>query len=240
MRHNKLSLAILLAVAVGTVLASGCATKKYVRQRIDERVAPLENRTGELEETSRRNSSEISRLSTEVTDARSRADKAQQAATAAQNTANNAVSSAENVGRRVDEVNEKIANIDSFSLQRTVTISFRLNRATLEDEAMAALDQLATELAGKKGFVLEIQGFTDATGSDMKNRELSERRARAVHQYLAEKEVPLFRMALLGFGEGRPIAENTSRDGRAQNRRVEVRILVTSVANEVGMAATPQ
>jgi outer membrane protein OmpA-like peptidoglycan-associated protein len=239
MRHNKLSLAILLAVAVGTVLASGCATKKYVRQRIDERVAPLENRTGELEETSRRNSSEISRLSTEVTDARTRADKAQQSATAAQNTANNAVSGVENVGRRVDEVNEKIANIDSFSLQRTVTISFRLNRATLDDEAKAALDQLATELTGKKGFVLEIQGFTDATGSDLKNRKLSERRARAVHQYLAEKEVPLFRMTLLGFGEGRPIAENTSRDGRAQNRRVEVRSLVTGAANEVGMAATP-
>jgi outer membrane protein OmpA-like peptidoglycan-associated protein len=239
MRHSNYSLAILLAVAIGTVLSSGCATKKYVRQRIDERVAPLENRTGELEETSRRNSSEISRLSTEVTDARSRADRAQQSANAAQNTANNAVSRAEAIDRRVTEVDEKIANIDAFSLQRTVTVNFKLSRATLDEEAIAVLDQLAAELQGKKGYVLEIQGFTDSTGSDMRNRDLSERRARAVYQYLAERDVPLFRMNLLGFGEGRPVAENDSREGRAQNRRVEVRILVTPVAGgEVGAAAT--
>jgi outer membrane protein OmpA-like peptidoglycan-associated protein len=215
-----------LAIATLALFAGGCATKKYVRHRIDERVAPVEARTGELEETSRRHTTEIERLSTEVTDARSRADKAQVSADKAQVSANRASEQAKAVNARVDTV---IENYDTYKLDRTITVTFRVNRSTLEPEAMAALDALAAELAGKKGYVIEIQGYTDSTGTDMRNRVLSDARARAVYQYLGEKDIPLFRMSLLGFGEGRPIADNTTRDGRRQNRRVEVRVLVTSL-----------
>jgi len=236
---NRFSLAIVLAVTVGVGLTSGCATKKYVRQRIDERAAPLENRTGELEETSRRNSADIQRLGSEVTDARGRADRAQESATAAQNTANDAVSRADTATRRVGELNEKVENLDAFTLQRTLAVTFRVSRWQLDETATAALDDLANQLRGKKGYVLEIQGFTDATGSDQRNRDLSERRARAVYQYLAERhEIPLHRMNLLGLGEGKPVAENTTREGRAQNRRVEVRLFVTPITDVGGPAAS--
>lgn len=239
MVRNRFTLAIVMAVTVGVGLTSSCATKKYVRQRIDERVAPLENRTGELEETSRRNSSDIQRLGTEVADARGRADRAQESANAAQNTANDAVSRADAVGRRVNELGERVENLDTYSLQRTVTVTFRVNRWQLDEAAMASLDELAASLQGKKGYVLEIQGFTDATGSDQRNRDLSERRARAVYLYLAERhEIPLHRMNLLGLGEGKPIAENDTREGRAQNRRVEVRIFVTPISDVGGNGAS--
>jgi outer membrane protein OmpA-like peptidoglycan-associated protein len=236
MGRRKLSLALILTAAVGSTLASGCATKKYVRQRIDERVAPVEKQTGELAEVSRRNSADIQRLNTEVSDARTRADRAQQTADSAQAAASEAGARADRVNQRVDqvygEVTGKIGTIDAYTLSKTVTVTFKVGQSKLSDEAMAALDQLAAELQGKKGFVLEIQGFTDARGSNTVNEQLSDRRARAVYEYLARKhEVPLFRMTLLGFGKDRPVGDNKTREGREQNRRVEVRLLTTQLSD---------
>ena len=217
---------ILLTLMLGTTLSYGCATKKYVRNRIDERVAPLESRTGELEETSRRNSADIQRLNTEVGDARSRADRAQTTADTATTKAVDASNKAERVNQRVDTI---VENIDAYTLLKTTTVNFAVSRDTLDDAAIGALNALAAELQGKKGYVLDIQGYTDATGSDKRNIALSDRRARAVYQYLAEHGIPLFRMNLLGFGEGQPVADNTTVDGRAENRRVEVRLMTTKI-----------
>jgi OOP family OmpA-OmpF porin len=232
MGRNKLSLAIFLAIAVGMVSASGCATRKYVRQHIDERVSPVEKRTDELEETSRRNSSDITRLGSEVSDARTRADRAQQAADTAQSSANQAGAKADQANQRVAEVEGKILNLDAYSLQRTVTVTFKTGSAVLDPEAMAALDALAGQVTGKKGYVLEIQGFTDSRGGTTLNQSLSDRRAHAVYEYLAQKhDIPLFRMNLLGYGEDRAVADNKSREGRAQNRRVEVRVLTSELSD---------
>ncbi len=226
MALNKTKTLLLVAIVLGTTFSYGCATKKYVRQRIDERVAPLESRTGELEETSRRNSSDIQRLNGEVTDARARADRAQTTADAAQTKAEDATARADRVNTRVDTI---VQNLDAYTLLKTVTVNFELNKDLLDDVAMSSLDALAAELQNKKGFVLDIQGYTDSTGTDKKNIGLSDRRARAVYQYLAEHGVPLFRMNLLGFGKGQPVADNTTKEGRAQNRRVEVRVMTTKI-----------
>jgi OmpA-OmpF porin, OOP family len=239
MGRRKLSLALVLAAAVSTGLTSGCATKKYVRQRIDERVAPVEKQTGELAEVSRRNSSDIQRLNTEVSDARTRADRAQQTAESAQSAAGEASAKADRVNQRVDQVagdvtatNTKIGTIDAYSVAKTVTITFKPGQSRLSEESMAALDQLAAELANKKGYVLEIQGYTDGRGSVSVNDQLSSRRARVVYEYLARKhEIPLFRMNLLGFGEERPVGDNKTREGREQNRRVEVRVMTTQLSD---------
>ena len=217
---------LLLTIAIFSMVSVGCATKKYVRHRIDERVAPLENRTGELEETSRRNSADIQRLDGEVNEARARADKAQVTADAATAKAVDASAKADKVNTRVDKL---VENIDAYTLLKTVSVTFMVNRDLLDDAAISELSALVAELRGKKGYVLDIQGYTDATGTDKKNMALSDRRARAVYQYLAENGVPLFRMNLLGFGEGQPVADNDSREGRAQNRRVEVRVMVTQI-----------
>jgi outer membrane protein OmpA-like peptidoglycan-associated protein len=217
---------LLLTIILGTTLSYGCATKKYVRQRIDERVAPLESRTGELEETSRRNSADIQRLNTEVGDARARADRAQTTADSATAKAVDATNRADRVNTRVDTI---VENIDAYSLLKTTTVNFAVSRDTLDDAAIASLDALAAELQGKKGYVLDIQGYTDATGTDKRNIALSDRRARAVYQYLAEHGIPLFRMNLLGFGEGQPVADNGTVEGRAENRRVEVRLMTTKI-----------
>lgn len=217
---------LLFTIVLVSLLPVGCATKKYVRHRIDERVAPLENRTGELEETSRRNSADIVRLDGEVNEARARADKAQVTADAATAKAIDAGARADKVNTRVDKL---VENIDAYTLLKTVTVNFALSRDVLDEASISELGSLVAELRGKKGYVLDIQGYTDSSGGDKRNMALSDRRARAVYQYLAESGVPLFRMNLLGFGEGQPIAENETREGRAQNRRVEVRVMVTQI-----------
>jgi chromosome segregation ATPase len=133
-------------MAVG-VFESGCATKKYVRNRVAERVTPLENRTGELEETSRRNTQQISELRTAVDDVRTRTDKAQ-------GTADRAASSAEQANTRVSGVERSVeelrANLDKYSRQATSMVFFKAGSAVLTSEAMAQLDTFAAQLTAAR------------------------------------------------------------------------------------------
>jgi outer membrane protein OmpA-like peptidoglycan-associated protein len=209
--------------------STSCATKKYVRNSINERVTPVENRTGELEETSRRNTQEISRLSREVQDVRGLATRAQEQA-------DRAASSAEQANTRVTGVEESVAdlraNLDKYGLQKTVTVFFEVNKSILSPEATAQLDDLAGQIKDRNGFLLEIEGFASSDGNAVFNQQLSDDRCEAVKRYLAEQHnIPLFRMYILGFGTARPIADNSTKEGRQQNRRVEVRLLASNISS---------
>ena len=226
----KVRLTAILAVFLFVSFGSACATKKYVRNRVGERVTPLENRTGELEETARRNTQDISRVSRDVEDVKQRADRAQQQA-------DRAASSAEQANTRVGGVEKSVedlrANLDKYSLQKTVTVLFEANKAELLPEAMTALDELATQIKGRNGFLLELQGFASADGKTEVNEQLSYARSEAVKRYLAERHnVPLFRISIIGLGVARPVADNTTKEGRVQNRRVEVRLYTNNAVGQ--------
>lgn len=221
---------VALGLALAVSLASGCATKKYVRNRVNERATPLENRTGELEETSRRNTQDISRLSREVEDVRLRADRAQESA-------DRASASAEQANTRVNGVEQSIttlrSNLDKFTVQKTVTVLFEVGKSDLLPESMASLDELAGQIKDRSGFLIEIEGYASAEGDPKKNDILSEARSEAVRRYLAERHnVPLFRMSLLGFGTARPVADNATEEGRTRNRRVEIRLLTNNAVSQ--------
>jgi len=226
----KNKLVVLTALSILVVLGSvGCATKKYARNRVNERVTPLEQRAGELEETSRRNSQDIGRLGTDVTDVRGRADRAQSQADTALGRADEANTRA---GSAEQSVTDLRSNIDKYALQNTATVNFKFDSFQLTPEAKESLDQLAAQIRDRENFILEIEGFADATGTDSYNNQLTQHRADAVRRYLAEQHnIPLFRMHILGFGEVRAVADNKTRTGRAQNRRVEIRLLTRSVAS---------
>jgi outer membrane protein OmpA-like peptidoglycan-associated protein len=219
-------IALFLAISFG----SACATKKYVRNRVGERVAPLENRTGELEETSRRNTQEISRVSRDVEDVKQRADRAQQQA-------DRAATSAEQANTRVTGVEKSVedmrANLDKYTLQKTVTVLFNAGKSDLLPEATAALDELAAQVKGRNGFLLELQGFASAEGKLELNEQLSNARSEVVKRYLAEHHnLPLFRIAIIGLGTTRPVADNTTKEGRMQNRRVEVKLYTNNAVGQ--------
>ncbi len=227
----KMKVAGLFTLSILLILGSvGCATKKYARNRVNERMTPLEQRAGSLEETSRRNTQDIGQLGTDVNDVRGRADRAQSQADTALSRANEANTRANSADQSVSDLRN---NVDKYSVQNTASVNFKFDSYQLTPDAKAALDQLASQIKDRENFVLEIEGFADATGSDQYNNQLTQKRANAVQRYLAEQHnIPLFRMRILGFGEVRPVADNTTRAGRAQNRRVEIRLLTRSISGE--------
>jgi outer membrane protein OmpA-like peptidoglycan-associated protein len=235
----KKRIAVVSALSLFVILSSAaCATKKYARNRINERVTPLEQRTGELEESSRRNTQDIATLGTDIKDVRGRADRAQSQADAA-------LARAEEAGTRAGSVEGSISdlrtNLDRFSLQDTATVNFKFDSFALTPEAQESLDQLAGQIKDRQNFILEIQGFADATGTDSYNNQLTQKRADAVRRYLAEQHsIPLHRMHILGFGEVRAVADNNTREGRAQNRRVEIRLLTRSVTDNATTSTSRQ
>lgn len=123
---------------------------------------------------------------------------------------------------------ERISSLDEYDVQETVVVNFRVNSAVLSPEARRQLDELAAKAAGAKGYVIEVAGHADATGGAARNFQLSRQRADAVIQYLAvNHKIPMRRfVSPMGYGETEAATDNATPAGRAQNRRVEVRILM--------------
>ncbi len=161
----------------------------------------------------------------------------------------NAVSNAAKGGAKAaqetaDSAHARIAALDDYDVVHTVTIRFKVGSAVLSEDARKSLDDLAQEAVKLKGFVLEVAGFASSEGNRAFNQRLSRQRAEAVSEYLAEKDdVPLRRiMTPTGLGVSHPVSDNSTRTGRQENRRVEVRLMVsrgiTSEANTVHANAT--
>jgi outer membrane protein OmpA-like peptidoglycan-associated protein len=161
-----------------------------------------------------------------ATQAGQAAQTANQAAQAAQRQADTANQGVQQANNRINTVESRIASIDNYTAGAPVAVTFTVNSSELSPEAMASLDQVASGVSGQRaGYLVEIQGFTDDSGSENYNVTLSQRRAEAVLRYLVSKNVPLYRISIVGLGEANPVAPNNTRQGREQNRRVEVRVL---------------
>jgi OmpA-OmpF porin, OOP family len=134
----------------------------------------------------------------------------------------------------VKKVDERVSALDDYDVQETVSVNFRTNSAVLSPEAKTALDGLAAKAMTAKAFMIEVAGHTDATGSDAKNFRLSRQRADAVVQYLAvQHKIPLRRFVTpMGYGKTDAVADNTTREGRSQNRRVDVKMIINRGLNQ--------
>ncbi len=140
----------------------------------------------------------------------------------------------------VKQVNERVSALDDYDVQETTSVTFRVNSAVLSPEAKAQLDALAAKAVGARAFMIEVAGHTDATGSDAKNFRLSRDRADAVVQYLAvQHKIPLRRFVTpMGYGKTEAVADNTTREGRSQNRRVDVKMIVNRGLNQQPATST--
>jgi len=132
--------------------------------------------------------------------------------------------------------NSRISALDDYDTQESVAVTFRVNSAVLSPEAKQQLDDFASKAMTAKGFMIEVAGHTDSTGGETKNFRLSQKRAEAVVQYLAvNHKIPLRRFITpMGFGKTEAVADNTTASGRAQNRRVEVKMLANRGMNQQG------
>lgn len=193
-----------------------------VAMSIDSQVTPVENRMGQAENRITDAEQNQKRLSGQVEELTQVANLAKGGAAAAQQTADAALGG-------VNKTNDRITSLDDYDEKKTATINFKVGSAVLSPDAKATLDEVAQQAKAEHGFVIEVRGFASSDGSTSLNDRLSEHRAQAVVRYLAQaQEIPLRRIILpFGYGEAMPVADNSTRDGRKQNRRVEVKILVS-------------
>lgn len=260
MKTNLMLTGAMVLTMVGTGCATKKYVAKTMAP-VEARVATAESKNADQDKTLTAQSQEIDQLQTSIsrtnervadadgkaTAAGAAATRAAEAAGGAQRTADGAVTAAAgaltaaNTGRdqaiaRANEVEKNLsAKVDATVALKsagTETVLFAVNQASLSKDAKAALDAFAQHTSGKDRYVIEVQGFTDKTGSAEANTALSQRRAEAVARYLInEHDVPVHMVTLMGSGYTDPVADDKTRDGRKQNRRVEVRMFAPEVVS---------
>ena len=227
MRKSVLAASML---ALTVAVAPACATKKFVRTEVGNVNTKVDTLTGTVEETqerTRRNEERIGAVD-------EKAEAAGKSASSARAAADAAAAAAKEVDGKVVTVNNRVTAVEAASrrLIYEVTLSedqgnFAFNKTLLPDEAKARLDKMVSDLkADPKGVVIEIEGHTDNRGTPEVNEKIGLERAEAVKRYLYEQhQIPLHKINVISYGEDKPVAPNNTRDGRAQNRRVVVKVL---------------
>jgi peptidoglycan-associated lipoprotein len=219
---KKLAMVIsVLTLALGAT--SACATKGFVRTNVGEvndKVDTLARSVEENQERIRANEGQIVKVD-------EKAAAADQRAAAAGKRAETAHAAADAVNTRADEIERAAKRLIYEVVLSEDKGNFRFGAATMPDDAKAEIDQLVQQLKDEpSGAYLEIEGHTDSTGPAQHNYQLGLERAENVKRYLYEEhQVPLHRINVISYGEDKPIAPNNTRDGRAQNRRVVIKVL---------------
>jgi len=253
----------MLAAAIGmSLVGTGCATKKYVAKTVapvEQRVTGTENKNADQDKTISAQGTEISDLDKDLsrtkeklndTDTRAmqagaaaraadqKADGANQAAVGAQRSADDAKVFAQT---GIDKLGQRVDGLNKFSMVKSETVLFGVDKDILSADAKQSLDELAKQATGMERFVIEVQGYTDKSGPAEYNNALSERRAQAVARYLANQyNIPVRNITMLGQGYAQPVADDKTRDGRKMNRRVEIKLWVPEASTEKSVASSGQ
>lgn len=200
MRNKLWMVALALIVAMS---ATGCATKKYVREEAGAVNTRVDSVQGQVEE------------------AQTRLDTHERQIGETSKTAQEALQRAMDAGKLAE------GKLLYETVLTDEKVKFAIDAAELSGEAEAALDEFASQLKSQNtGVYIEIQGHTDSTGSEKYNEELGLLRAEAVRRYLSQKhQFPLHRMNVISYGEAASVADNSTREGRSQNRRVALVVL---------------
>ena len=206
---RKIMSPALVMLLVASVGLTGCASKKWVNEKISEFGQVTYTKKSEMNDSIEVNQKELSELA-----ANQEALAADVAALS--ETAEEAMARAEAAG---------VLAMGKFLYEVTITdndVMFGFDKASLSDDAKAQLDEFAAVVKAVEGHAyIEVQGHTDNIGSEGYNLDLGYKRAEAAMRYLnMEQGIPLFRMNVISYGEYKPIADNSTKDGRAQNRRV--------------------
>jgi peptidoglycan-associated lipoprotein len=238
---------LIMLVPIATLVAGGttaCASKKFVRTSVGEvnaKVDSLGRSVEETQERTRQNEGRIAEVDQKAQAAGQSANQANQAASQANQAAtqaNSAASAAANLantaGTKADTANTRVEAVDRATKRLVFEVvlsedqgNFKFNKIDLPDQAKARLDDLISQLkADPKGAYFEIEGHTDNVGPAQINEKIGMERAEMVKRYLYEHhQIPLHKINVISYGKEKPVAPNKTRDGRAQNRRVVIRVL---------------
>jgi len=217
---------LLITVAAVTIMAgagSACATKKFVRGQVDEGNGKVETLGQSLESTQQQTKENAGR----ITQVDQKADQAGAAAKTAQNSAVQAQGAADASMAKANAIETANKRLIFQVVINDEQGNFKFGKSDLPDDVKAKLDELANKLkADPAGNFIEIEGHTDNAGNKIANDRLGLARAENVKRYLYETyQIPLHKINVISYGEEKPVAPNTTKAGRAQNRRVVIKVL---------------
>jgi len=236
-------LPMIAALSLATTV--GCASKKYVRQQ----TGPTVNKVNELDEMTAKNTNDIkdvdARAKQGIEGVNAKTATADQHATEAASRAQEAQTLASTAAGRVDQLANQVANLDNYRPVTEATVHFGFDKANLTAKAKEALDEMANGLTQAKNYIIVVDGNTDNIGNADYNYQLSRRRADSVVTYLASKyNVPAHKFYIIGLGEDKPTTEDRGAKARAENRRVDVRLMTNiqdqGQAGSQAQTTTPQ
>lgn len=211
MNKNRITFLVGAIFFIGLIATTGCASKKYVlgeTAALDQKVEGIETAVEENQKRIKEHDERLATIGSLITQHQSDLDQ------------------------KTSELDGKIGEVRRFAqgklilqeIVRNDEARFEFESYELSDEAKVVLDRFVEKLiAQNKGLYLEIQGHADSTGPEDWNVYLGKKRAEAVMGYLHEQyHIPLHRMEVISYGSGKPMADNSTREGRAQNRRVVI------------------
>ncbi len=233
----------------GALLVTGCATKKFVQEevaksqertgtevgRVDKslgdekaRIDGLQKTLGETQTATEDAAKKATEASTAASQAATRADEASAKATEAVTKADAAGATAKEALGKATDTDQRLTKLwasrDKRTLTETVVVQFDFDKWMLDDGTQTRLLALAKQLQDQPQLSIELEGYTDSSGPAPYNIGLSQRRAESVRRFLVEKGVELSRIHSIGLGDIRPVADNKTKQGRDQNRRVSIRL----------------
>ena len=249
----------MMAILVG--VSSGCvSTRRFTRQRVDEKGKELSAQidttnqkvetnsnqigahTGQIEElgtVTRDHTGKIATLDGELDQLDGELNQVDQKTQQAMTVGQGAQKTADNAVGQVSTLGVKFDNRNNYTVMSEEKILFKFDSAAIEESYMPALDQIAAQLKDSPDTLLMMEGRADATGDDTYNIRLGERRLEAVIRYLVVKqEVPMHKVHRMSFGEERAFNENKTREERAENRAVVLRVMGPNLSAEGGVAYT--
>ncbi len=222
-----------MAVPIAMLVVGGstaCATKKFVRTSVGEvndKVDSLGKSVEETQERTRRNEGRISEVDQKAQAAAQSAQQANNTASRANTAAAEATTAANVAGSKADAIDKASRRLVYEVVLSEDQGNFKFGKTTLPDEAKQKIDQMVAQLKqDPKNIYLEIEGHTDNIGPRPINDKIGLERAQAVQRYLYEQyQVPLHKMNVISYGQEKPVAPNKTKEGRAQNRRVVIKVL---------------
>jgi OOP family OmpA-OmpF porin len=239
-------------IFMGALLGTGCATKNYVKKTVD----PVNGRLDQVASKSDQQGQTLDKTRASLDETRATQEKDETAlnatnerAVSADNRAGEAMNKANDASGKADQANQgvaalkgqladTVANLDAYKQVAETTVNFKFNSDKLDADSKMALDQMVANQNQYKRFFIAIEGFTDRVGSADYNNALSQRRADSVMAYLiAEHNIPVYRVHMIGLGQQKPVDDGRGRAANAKNRRVEVTLF--SADQSLASASSP-
>jgi outer membrane protein OmpA-like peptidoglycan-associated protein len=208
-----------VALILGTIWGTGCATKGYVRNQVQ----PVNAKVDTVQQQANKQGADIQQTSQRVQQNEQDISATKEVANSAESKAGDALTQGKQNSQQLGELRNVVANLDDYKVADQTAVHFGFNKDTLTPDAKEDLDKLAAQVASGQRYFITIEGFTDQIGPATYNEELSRRRANHVIEYLVgQKDVPLQRIFVIGLGKTKLIDNGRTRKARAESRRAEI------------------